>query len=420
MERRLKVLASAYACSPLLGSEQAVGWGWVNAIARRHEVWVITADFHQRDIDTEVARHPERYRNMTFCYVPRTRWLFLEKVWPPAYLWTYRFWLRDAYRRGRALHQQLHFDLAHQVTYVGFRVPGYLWKLDLPFVWGPIGGLENTPARFLPMMGLRGGLYYAARNVINTCHKLLLPLPRYAFRKARGQIIAATAGIQREIRRWYGADSEVICEVGPPPDVARAPSQREPGEPLRLSWSGQHLPGKALPLLLRALAQLPAGLAWELDILGEGPCTRSWRRLARKLGIGDACRWRGLVPRADAVAAVHRSHVFVITSLKDLTSTVLLEALAQGVPVVCPDHCGFGDVITPDCGVKLPVRSPRQFAAALAAAIAGLARDEPERRRRAAGALRRIADFAWEHKAERLDAIYRQAVTRPAGEVTAP
>ncbi len=46
---------------------------------------------------------------------------------------------------------------------------------------------------------------------------------------------------------------------------------------------------------------------------------------------------------------------FVITSLKDLTSTVLLEALAQGVPVICPDHCGFADVVTGECGLKIPM-----------------------------------------------------------------
>ena len=144
---------------------------------------------------------------------------------------------------------------------------------------------------------------------------------------------------------------------------------REPGEKLRLSWSGLHLPGKALPLLLKALAKLPADLDWQLDILGKGPCTAKWQRVASKLGIGNKCHWHGWLPRDKAVPIVHRSHIFVITSLKDLTSTVLLEALSQGVPVLCPDHCGFSNVVTAECGIKVPIQSLRQFEADLASAI---------------------------------------------------
>ena len=58
-------------------------------------------------------------------------------------------------RRGR-LHQQLRFNLVHQATFCGFREPGFLWKLDAPFLWGPIGGTQNYPWRFLGEAGLRG------------------------------------------------------------------------------------------------------------------------------------------------------------------------------------------------------------------------------------------------------------------------
>jgi hypothetical protein len=37
----LKVLVSAFAFSPVKGSEFAVGWNYVRAIASKHKVWVI-------------------------------------------------------------------------------------------------------------------------------------------------------------------------------------------------------------------------------------------------------------------------------------------------------------------------------------------------------------------------------------------
>ncbi len=412
MNRRLKVLVSAYACNPGKGSEDGVGWGWVNAIARYHDLWVITGELHRADIEKEVSGNPERYQNIRFYYVPRTRWLKLEKVWPPAYLWTYRLWQRAAYRLGIKLHEEIDFDLVHLITYVGFRVPGHLWKLDVPFVWGPIGGLENMPWHYLPTLGLRGCVYYAGRNIINSLQKKFLISPKLAFRKANGGVISATEGIRREILRWYGQESEVICEIGPPPEVAHNHSIREHGDTLKLAWSGLHLPGKALPLLLHAVLGLPVEVNWQLDILGQGTCTEKWKELAKKIGIDAKCRWHGLLPRAEAISLMHKSHIFVITSLKDLTSTVLLEALSQGVPVVCPDHCGFSNVVKGNCGIKVPVKTPQQFVSDLATAIMSLAEDEERRRLLAEGALERIKDFSWEKKAEQVDSIYRRVVMK--------
>ena len=421
MRQPLKVLVSAYACNPNQGSEEGVGWSWVNAISAYHDLWVITAAFHRNDIERKVNENPDRYRRIHFNYVPHKRWhysptrlwKYIEKSWfKPLMNRAYREWQKDAFRLGANLHEEVRFDLVHQLTYVGFRFPGQLWRLDIPFVWGPIGGLENTPWRFLPLLGVNGWVYYAGRNIINSLHKRLLSGPKKAFRKARGGIIAATEGIRREIRQWYGDDSQIICEIGPPPDVASAYSLRKPGEPLKLSWSGLHLPGKALPLLLRAVAGLPVEIDWQLDILGQGPCTRKWQREAKELGINSKCTWHGQLSRDRAVAIMHDSHIFVITSMKDLTSTVLLEALSQGVPVVCPDHCGFSNVVTRDCGIKVVVKTPRQFMFDFAAAIMRIADDEPERRRLAKGGLERIKDFSWEKKAKMVDSIYRRAITK--------
>ena len=414
------LLVCAYACNPYHGFEPGVGWGWVNMIARFGETWVLTDAANREDIERETSHDPSHYENLHFIYIPRTRWLSAEKIWPPAYLWTYRLWQREAYKLGCELHRKIGFSLVHVVTYVGFRVPGPFWKMDIPLVWGPIGGLENTPWRLLPAMGVSGAIHYGCRNVINTLHKLLLREPKHAFAKARGSIIAATSGIQREIEHWYGEQSTVICEVGAPA-AADDYARREPGRNLRICWSGAHLPGKGLPLLLQALAKLPADASWEVSILGEGPCTTKWRRLAQRLGIDARCIWTGNLSREDALETMGRSHVFVITSLKDLTSTVLLEALSRGLPVICPNHCGFADVVNDQCGVRLPVGSPRELTEQLELAILWLLAEESIRRGLAAGALVRSQEFSWDPKASQLQTVYESKLGRvPARVATLP
>ncbi|MFB3893939.1 MAG: glycosyltransferase family 4 protein [Phycisphaerae bacterium] len=405
---------SAFACNPCCGSEHGVGWGWVNAIAANHEAWVLTAEFERADIEKAVAADPARYASIRFHYLPFHCPRWLDRLWPPSWLWRYRLWQRAAYRLGRKLHEEVGFDLVHLVTYVGFRVPGHLWKLDVPFVWGPIGGLENTPWRLLPLLGVRGAIYYAARNIVNSLHRRFLRLPRRAFAKAAatGTIIAATEGIRREIRRWYGHDSEVICEIGTPDEVAADHSVRRPGEPLRLAWSGRHDAGKALHLLLKAVAMLPAEVDWRLDILGEGPCTKRWRRLAVKLAVDARCTWHGWLPRDKAIGLIHDSHVFVITSLKDLTSTVLLEALSQGVPVLCLDHCGFSDVVTEECGIKLAIDQPGSLPRSLMQAIQAVWADEGHRRGMALSALQRAISYSWQGKERQICRVYDQSLPR--------
>jgi glycosyltransferase involved in cell wall biosynthesis len=415
-----KVLLAAWACDPCKGSEQAVGWEWLNAIRRNNAVWVITADFQRDSIKRAVKDRPAEFRDVWFHYVPSKPWHYTQpnRFWEfcersiakPIMHWSYKLWQWDAYNLACDLHASVHFDLAHQLTFVGFRFPGHLWKLGIPFVWGPIGGLENTPWNLLPSMGIRGAVYYGARNFVNSMHRSLLQQPRKALAAAGPGVIAATGGIRREIRRIYGVNSEVICEVGLPSETAPKFLLRLTGEPLQLAWSGRLLPGKALHLLLRAMANVADIIDWRLHIYGDGPLKAAWQRLAVKANLGPRVVWHGHVSRSEALAGLRSAHLFVTTSLKDLTSTVVLEALAEGVPVLCPDHCGFPDVVDRTCGVRLPIGTAAEFKRALAEAIIRLAGDESERRRLAAGALVRAPQFGLSAKAEAIESVYRRVL----------
>ena len=403
---RLKVLVCAYACNPSHGSEFGVGWGWVQALSNYHDLWVLTAAHCRSDIEAELERRPELKSRIRFHYISRTRYPWAEKLWPPAYLFTYRHqWQKAAFDVALRLHAQIQFDVIHQLTYVGFRVPGLLWKLDAPFVWGPIGGLEQTTWALLPALGLKGALYFLARNLLNEWDKRFSRLARRAFAKADGGIIAATTGIGKEINRTYGRESITISEVGLPPVTRQAPIQRKPSEPLSLIWSGNHLPGKALPFLLSALTMLPADLDWKLTILGDGPCTAKWRKFAAANRIDARCEWLGRVPRATVLEKMLEAHVLVITSIYDLTSTVLVEGLAVGLPVLCPDHCGFADAITPECGIKVPATSSHELIAGLRNGIVQL-NEENIRFRLAGAALKQSTNYEWNRKALKVSEIY--------------
>ncbi|WP_263353006.1 glycosyltransferase [Acidicapsa acidisoli] len=285
-----------------------------------------------------------------------------------------------------------------------------LWKLDAPFVWGPIGGLEQTTWALLPALGVRGALYFLARNLLNDRDRRFSRTPKLAFARAEGGIIAATTGIQKEIKRFYGQESTVACEIGLPPVTRNTPAQRTSAEPLAILWCGNLVPGKALPFLLAALQMLPPELNWKLTIIGSGPYSTKWRRMACAIGIHDRCDWLGQVARETVLRQMQTAHVLAITSVYDLTSTVLVEALANGLPVVCPNHCGFTDAIHADCGIRVPACSRLEIIAGIRDALIRM-NDESFRFPLACGALRRSLEYQWDIKARAVNNIYDKKVS---------
>lgn len=414
----MKILISAYACSPYKGSEPGVGWGVVSELSRFHELWVIVEEEKFRaDIECYLEAHPEFAKRVCFFFIRKKRNRWLRKLWPPSYYWYYRRWHKDALVLAESLNVVVGFDLAHQLTMVGFREPGYLWRLDIPFVWGPIGGMGYFPRRFLSVVGAYGCLYYLGYNFFNYFQMNFLARPRLAAKRAGRGLLAATSENRTGTVKYWDCTSTVLSEVGLATEPVAQIRPRSVDEKLHLVWTGQHTPGKALNLALYALAKVHKDVDWELNILGQGAQTAAWKDLADQLGISRRCLFYGWIPRETALSIMETAHVMLITSLRDLSSTVTVEALSLGLPVICLDHCGFTDIITDECGVLIPVTTPSEVIKELAKTIELFAFDEETRQRLAYGALRRAKDFTWQIKAQLIEQVYRAKLAEAGGEI---
>ena len=205
--------------------------------------------------------------------------------------------------------------------------------------------------------------------------------------------MAATSTVQHDFSRFLGVTPSVISDVGITriTDISRP--LRSAQEPLRILWSGVMQLRKALPLLIDALAQMPRDVPYCLRVLGKGKYLESWRRLARRRGIDRRIEWLGWLPHEQALRQYAWADVFAFTSLRNTTGTVIAEALAAGLPVVCLDHQGAHDVVTEDCGIKIPVTTPREVIGGLREAFVRLARDPAEGERLSRGAVQRAGIF---------------------------
>ena len=402
----MKILVSCYACSPYKGSEPGMGWNFVQQISLRHESHILVESKFQNDIEKYLALYPEKRANKYFYYITKRRHKLLREIWPPSYYWFYRDWQKKAYRMAMELDQTLHFDLVHQLNMVGYREPGYLWQMDKPMVWGPIGGFNITPWNMLPSMGLKGCVFYFSRSVLNLWQMYTKKRVKKAMHRANA-LIAATKNEADVIARLYDRNSTVVPEVGfSGKETIFTPHDRE--KRLKICWCGQFTPGKSLNLLIEAASLVASKV--ELHILGDGECRAKWERLAAKYPQLPIT-WYGWVEKDTGMNIMQSCDLFCITSLSDLTSTVLLEALSYGLPVIALDHCGFTNVITDKCGIKIPIRNKDQVVHDISSAIDILTKNEAKRKEMSIEAYQRALSYGWNEKGKQLERIY-QAVTQ--------
>ena len=120
-------------------------------------------------------------------------------------------------------------------------------------------------------------------------------------------------------------------------------------------WMGLQAKTKGLD---RALEALPACSNARLLVCGLDPTSRGGvdaLRLATRLGVEDRVKWLGFVSSVELGEAMAAADLLVHPSRADVTGTVILEALASGLPVITTAICGYGEhVLAAGAGVVLP------------------------------------------------------------------
>lgn len=410
---RLRVLLSAYACEPDKGSEPGVGWNLARALAAHCDVWVLTRENNRPAIERALGDQP----------VPHLRFVYFDL--PPLL----RFWKRG--QRGlrlyyflwqvgvvmvaRRLHRAVAFDLLHHVTFGTYWSPSLLPLVRVPFIWGPVGGGDTTPRRFLPSLGLRGCLYEAARLAALSAADFN-PLVRMTARRC-AIAFTTTPVTAARVQRLGARKIEHLPQLGLT-NVERgkfAPPRRANARRLRLVSIARLLPWKGIHLGLIAFARTSLADAryW---IVGDGPDRRRLAILAHRLGIGNRVRFLGSLPRAETMGILMQCDILLHPSLHDSGAFVCLEAMAAGKPVICLDLSGPATQVTSSAGLRIPARTPRETITAIADGISRLAHDPDERwRMGVAGRLHATEQFDWERKAATLLHHYTTilATTRP-------
>ncbi len=403
MPQRLKVLLSAYACEPNKGSEPEVGWQWALQMARFHDVTVLTRTNNRESIEAGLRTLPPGQP------VPRVVYhdeggiaLRLKKIFHATKIY-YVLWQRSAQDVVADLVKSRHFDLLHHVTFAGYRYRTAIWGHRVPCIWGPIGGMESIPWRLLPWHYPHAWIIESMRNTNNIIQATpfhILPV-RAKFSTA---ILVSTLETQLAFAS-LGVESELMPTIGLQVDDPVPENREPPRGPLRLLFVGQIILLKGVDLILHALKK--SGSTAHVTFVGDGSFLNGAKKLASRLGLEAQVHFAGRLPR-DKTLAVYRDHdVFIFPSLHDSGGFAVLEAMANGLPVICLDCGGPAISVGEGCGFRVPLRSRSEVVEGLAGAVHFYDSKRETVREHGAAARKSVAaNYDWNHKGDKMAAIY--------------
>ena len=412
--RPLRILLSAYACEPHKGSEPGIGWHWARALARAgHDVWVLTRANNRDAIEDALAGQPGPAPQFVYYDLPpRLRWWKRGGRGVRLY---YVLWQWGAYRLARRLSREVRFDIVHHITFGVFRHPSFMAFLDVPFVFGPVGGGETAPSRLRRTFPLRGYLTDLFRDAANRLARID-PLMTAVYHRSAA-ILCKTRETLECIPPRYRDKCRVRVEVGiGGDDMPPMPGRRPEDGCFRVLYAGRLVYWKGLHLGLMAFARLLVichGQA-HLTVIGNGPDQIWLHRLAHRLGIDRDITWIPWLER-EAVMRVYPEHdAFLFPSLHDSSGNVVLEALSCGLPVVCLDAGGPAVLVDSSCGFRIPPGEPEEVVQKLAQALAVLADNTALAQQMGEAAARRAhRQFSWTHQAARMESLYLSVCGEP-------
>ena len=405
--KRLKVLMSAYSCEPGKGSESGIGWNIACGMAKRHDVWVLTRSQNRRRIEPELSKQPVAGLTIVYFDVPG-----MPRQWDGEDSLAqihYPLWQLCLYGAARRLHRQIGFDIAQHITWGRYWGPSLLSLLDIPFVWGPVGGGESAPRAFIKGIGMRARLSEYCRDIVRWLGEHD-PFVRVTARRC-AVALATTPETGRRLEALRVRSVKILGHAALDHASIESLAAMEPAPlPVTFLSMGRLLYWKGFHLALQAFAE--AGIPDARYILvGDGPYRHSLESLTHSLGVSDRVTFFGQLPRTAALEKLKLSHVLVHPSLHDSGGWVCIEAMAAGRPVLCLDQGGPATFVDEECGVKIAAVNPRQVISELAGHMRRFS-EKPDRAFTMGAAARAavVRSYSWEHKIDAIERLYEQAL----------
>lgn len=334
-EIRRKILLSSYAARPGAGSELGIGWNTIVGLSKRHEVWAMVAEEFRPEIEKSIQQTP--IPNVHWVFYDFTRLFMSRRDNELIRRLHYYLWQQRAYEAAKPLVDQIGFDASVHVTYGSYWRPSFLARLPIPFLWGPMGGAENTPLHWYRYLDVKTLIWESQKLLFEKFAFYLDPSVRSTAQKARMALVGTRTTGDR-VRQLGARDVRIMPQARLPLHEIEALGKlppKTPSEEVIFFSSGRIIGWKGIQFAVRAFARMlkdyPDAKYWHV---GDGTLAGEIRALAGEFGISDKFQIFEGKTRKENFEYMAQADVFVFPCLHDEPGVAVLEAMSAAKPLV--------------------------------------------------------------------------------------
>ena len=406
----LKILVNAYACSPHTGSEPGMAWNWCINLAKHCELHIITEGEFREYIEEGLKELPQS-QNLHFYFNPVSEGI-RKMCWNQGdwrFYKHYKKWQYKTYEMAVEICQNENIDILHQLNMIGFREPGYLWKItNRPFIWGPVDAKEKYPIEYLQGLSWKIKFTIYIKNFLNSLQLRYSSRVRKAVNRA-DFVLSASSNSRETFKNIFNIDAPLLNETGCNINTNIIESTRKSTVKLELLWIGKFDFRKQLELALRSLSKT-ANKNIKINIVGG--ISTPFLNLIEELGISDQCHWHGIIPHNEVQTLMQQNDLLFFTSVAEGTPHVVLEAISNNLPILCFNTCGQGDSVNEEIGLKIELSSPRQSIIEFSEKLNYLYKNRAHLINLSQNCKKRQLELSWEEKSKTMISFYQKSLEK--------
>lgn len=391
----------AYCCAPYNGSEASIGWEVPLNAAKNNKVFLITVPESKPFIDRYYIGGGQTSDNLIINYVDIPR-KYKDLFKGPLYTFRLNRWHKEAVKLVAKICNENQIDIIHQITPVEFRSIGPYDKIaNTKFICGPVGGGEYVPT---PLND-----YLVGHQKPEYIRKLANQISCLSLKKRRLNVLFAN----EETKQLVSPCSKTKCitEIGISDQIVRSDSATEKncvGRPLHFLVAGRLLYRKGHQLLFDALELLPQNADYICEIIGDGPCYAEIEERAKKLGSKVVLK--KAISYTEMKKKYAESDVLIMPSLRETTGTVLLEAIANSVPVITVNKFG-GHILLDDSVAWLyDGNTKSEYVRNLSDVILSCIENRDAVMSKSKNSVEYAKQFTWSKKVEQYTELYKELI----------
>lgn len=374
----MNILVYAYQLSPDKGSEYGLAWDYIINMSKSHNLTVLygTCNGYHNIGNTDwlenyIKENPIKNVNL----IPvKPNFKFTIQNYSLKGIYTfykqYQKYQKDVLRVAENEIQKKKYDLIHWLGPIGYREPGMLYKLDIPYLWGPVGGVYrcNKKILFKGSTNRIGAFSYLIKDIANKLTLLTNRRVKKAMKKS-DLVIGCTMDTTNTLKMRFKLNSNKLSYLPQNCIKALTPLNENKFQNLgkiKIIWVGGLDNRKSLISSLRVIDRTRNKQRFELNVIGDGSLKKNYKQIVKSMGLDELVYFHGSLPREKVFEEFNKSHLFMMTSLHDSNPTVVWEAMSYGVPTISWKENGLQDFITDKIGFIVPITSYNETISKLA------------------------------------------------------